>query len=76
MTVCTVFFTVFPESDEKNAEIFMKRIAGDMRQFMREVGGVMRVPHVETVLDVGEKHRRKIDELSKTIPKETGLSRE
>lgn len=67
-TVCSVFFSVFPEAEEKNAEIFMKRSAGDLRTFLQREEGVFRVPHIEMVLDVGEKHRRKIDELSRTIP--------
>lgn len=68
MTVCTIFFTVFPESEEENASIFMKRSASDMRHFMRTEGKIIRVPHLELIVDAGEKHRRRMDELSKKIP--------
>jgi ribosome-binding factor A len=66
-TVCTVYFSVFPESDEANAQIFMKRAAAGLREFLQREQGVFRVPHLEMELDLGDKHRRKIDALSKTI---------
>lgn len=69
MTVCTLYFTVFPEAEEPNASIFMKRCAGGIRGYMRDTGGVMRVPHIETELDVGEKHRQRIEQLSQSLPK-------
>jgi ribosome-binding factor A len=68
-TVCSIFFTVLPDSEERSAEIFMKRSAGDLRTFLQREEGVFRVPHLEMCLDAGDKHRRKIDELSKTLPK-------
>lgn len=74
MTVCTLFYTVFPESEEANAEIFMKRIAGDMRQYMRHEAGIMRVPHIEPIIDAGDKHRRKMEELMKEANERTTTS--
>jgi ribosome-binding factor A len=67
-TVCTIYFSVFPEKDEQNALIFMKRSAGDLKLFMREKGNVIRAPHIEMEIDAGDKHRRKIEEVAKTIP--------
>jgi ribosome-binding factor A len=68
-TVCTVYFSVLPDAEEASASIFMKRMAGDLRTFLQREENVFRVPHLEMELDLGDKHRRKIDELSKTMPK-------
>ena len=67
-TVCTIFFSVFPESDEANAQIFMKRAASGLREFLQREQGVFRVPHLEMQLDLGDKNRQRIEALSKTIP--------
>jgi ribosome-binding factor A len=70
-TVCTLFFVVLPDTEEENALIFMKRSAGDLRHYLRSHGGMMRVPHIEMCIDIGDKHRRLMDTVSRQITPNT-----
>lgn len=70
MTVVSVYCSVFPESDEANALIFLKRMAGEFRQFMMHEHRMVRVPHVNFEIDYGEKNRVRLEEISKLVPKE------
>ena len=60
----TVYITVFPESGEEAALAFANRNRGELGKILRERTKGMRVPHIEFVIDEGDKHRRRLDELS------------
>ena len=61
----TVCITVLPESAEVSALAFMNRQRRDFAEYLvKHVKGV-RMPHIEFVLDLGEKNRQRLDELSK-----------
>lgn len=60
-----IFITVYPDSQETPALAFANRNRADFSDFfLKKVRGV-RAPHVEFVIDMGEKNRRRLDELSK-----------
>jgi ribosome-binding factor A len=59
----TVYFSVLPEKFEKPALLFTKRIRTDFREFLKKKSQMKFLPTVDFELDVGEKHRQKIDEL-------------
>lgn len=69
MSVVSVYCSVFPESDEAHALIFLKRMAGEFRQYMMHEHRMVRVPHVNFEIDYGEKNRVRLEEISKFIPK-------
>lgn len=59
----TVCVTVLPESAEGVALAFANRNRKDFADYlMKHVRG-MRLPHIEFVLDMGEKNRQRLDEL-------------
>jgi ribosome-binding factor A len=60
----TVFFTAFPESFEKTALEFAKRKRSDFKQFVRDKSRIPRIPQLDFEIDMGEKNRQRIDELS------------
>jgi ribosome-binding factor A len=61
----TVFITVFPDTEEEKALEFANRHARECAEFFKtQVRGV-HVPHVEFVIDRGEKNRQRLDELGK-----------
>jgi ribosome-binding factor A len=66
-TVCAIFVSILPVSEEANAEIFLKRMAGPLKQYIQHEGGMQRVPHIAFVIDAGEKNRARIEELSQSI---------
>lgn len=63
----TIFITTIPDGKEKDALIFLKRYAGEFRQFLKKNTNLKIIPHIEFDLDVGERHRQHIDELSEKI---------
>jgi ribosome-binding factor A len=62
----TVFVTVFPESEEKKALEFLKRRRSDFREFFKNRVKIKTLPMFDFKIDIGEKHRQRIDELSKS----------
>jgi ribosome-binding factor A len=66
-----VFVTTIPDGREGDAMIFLKRNASNMRNFFKKHGRMKHIPHLEFMYDAGEKHRQHMDELVKTIAKET-----
>lgn len=65
-----VFFTTIPEEKQTDAEIFLKRSAGDFRQFLKRNVALRRIPHIEFMLDAGERHRQHIDNVFRDIEAE------
>ena len=58
-----VFVTVYPESGEKAALIFLKRKRSDLRDFVKSHTNMDMLPRFDFLIDRGEKHRQRIDEL-------------
>jgi ribosome-binding factor A len=59
----TFYVSVFPEDAEGPAIGFLMRKRGECRTYIKEHTALGRLPHVEFVLDEGEKKRRRVDEL-------------
>ena len=64
------FFTTIPEDKQSDAEIFLKRSAGDFRQYLKRNVALKRIPHIEFMLDAGERHRQHVDEVFREIDAE------
>lgn len=62
-----IFVTTIPDGREGDAMIFLKRTAGDMRQFFKKHGRMKHIPHLEFMYDAGEKHRQHMDELVREL---------
>ena len=60
----TILVTIFPDSKEKEALEFVRRTGGALRDFLGEHVSLQRLPYISFAIDVGEKNRQKIDELS------------
>jgi len=59
----TVFITVLPTDKEKAALEFAKRKRGELREFLKKVMTTKNIPFIDIAIDLGEKHRQRIDEL-------------
>ncbi len=59
----TIFITVLPDSKEKSALEFAKRKRPELREFLKKNMTTKVIPFVNIAIDLGEKHRQKIDEL-------------
>lgn len=62
-----ILMTVLPESAEQSALDFAHRQLTEFRQYVMDKSRIGRIPFFEVALDVGEKNRQKIDELSKKL---------
>ena len=60
----TIFITVYPETAEAQAVEFANRNRGEFGKFFETRVRGMRVPRVEFAIDMGDKNRRRLDELT------------
>jgi len=60
----TIFFTVFPESEEMHAIEFMKRNRKNFREYFKKKAKMKTLPIFDFEIDDADKHRLHIDELS------------
>ena len=61
----TIFISVYPESAEKAALDFCKRERSGFREFVKDKSSLQFPPTIDFELDIGEKNRQRIDELTK-----------
>lgn len=61
-----VFISVLPEAMETQALKFAKRARTDFRAYIKNQGRLHPIPIVDFVIDLGEKNRQRIDELTRT----------
>ena len=59
----TIFITVLPIEKEKTALEFAKRKRPELREFFKKNMSTKNIPFVDIAIDLGEKHRQRIDEL-------------
>ncbi len=59
----TIFVSVFPEAQEADALIFLKRKAGAFRSFVKQKARLKDIPHFDFAADYGEKNRQLLDKV-------------
>jgi len=59
----TIYITVLPTDKEKTALEFAKRKRPELREFFKKKMTTKNIPFIDIAIDLGEKHRQKIDEL-------------
>lgn len=60
-----LFISVFPETAEKTALDFCKRERSNLRQYVIDKSALHFPPTIDFQLDLGEKNRQRIDELTR-----------
>ena len=63
----TIFFTVLPDNKQKEALDFTKRLRPEFKDYFLDKVRIGRVPFFDFAIDLGEKHRQKIDDISQTL---------
>lgn len=61
----TIFFTVYPEKKEVKILETLKRRRSDFREHAKKNMSLKHIPFFEFAIDMGEKNRQRIDELSR-----------
>ena len=59
----TIYITVLPTDKERTALEFAKRKRPELREFIKKNMSTKNIPFIDIEIDLGEKHRQKIDEL-------------
>jgi len=62
----TIFFSVLPEKFEQKALAFAKRSRSDFREYVKEKTFLNPIPTIDFEIDLGEKNRQRIDELTRS----------
>lgn len=62
-----IFVTVLPEELEKKVMSYLKRHRADFKEYVRNTTALRRIPFFEFKIDDGEKHRQKIEKISRDI---------
>jgi len=62
-----IFITTIPDGKEPEALIFLKRNASELRTFLKKHTRLKHIPHLEFLVDAGERHRQHMDELVREI---------
>ena len=60
----TILFTVFPEDKQDAALEFAKRMRSEFKEYVKKNTKLGRIPLFDFEIDLGEKHRQRIDEIS------------
>jgi len=61
----TVFVTVLPDDKETVALSFLKRHRSGFKNYLKKHAALKYIPFVDFALDLGEKHRQRIDALTR-----------
>jgi len=61
----TIFLSVYPEESRESALNFIKRKRSDFKKFAKKKIRIKQVPFFDFEIDMGEKNRQRMDELSK-----------
>jgi ribosome-binding factor A len=62
----TVYFSVIPTSEERRALAFMQRKRNDFIIYLRRHTRIGILPKLEFEIDLGEKNRQRIDDLTRS----------
>ncbi len=62
-----IFVTTIPDGREEDAIIFLKRNGTELRNYLKQKARIKHIPHLEFMIDAGERHRQHMDELVREI---------
>jgi ribosome-binding factor A len=61
----TIYLSVLPETQTEKAMAFAKRVRTDFREYLKHKSKLHPIPTVDFELDLGEKNRQRVDELTR-----------
>ncbi|MCC2630480.1 MAG: Ribosome-binding factor [Candidatus Paceibacter sp.] len=64
VTKATILLSVLPEDKEEEAIEFARRKRGEFKEYVKKNSRIGRIPLFDFEIDIGEKNRQRIDELS------------
>jgi ribosome-binding factor A len=65
-TKANILITVFPEHKQFEALDFVRRKRSEFREYIKDHARIQRLPSIDFAIDMGEKNRQRIDEISNT----------
>lgn len=70
LSQATAYISVIPDEQEKTAAAFLNRHSRDVYNFVKARTDLRRIPRIAFELDAGEKNRRRIDEILRSVAEE------
>lgn len=64
---CTIFFTTIPAEQQQIAEDFLNRHGSELRGYVKSRLSIKRLPYFKFKVDLGERHRQHLDQISKDL---------
>ena len=64
-----IFITTVPDGREADALAFLKRNGSEMRNYLKKKARIKNIPHLEFMIDAGERHRQHMDEMVNKLKK-------
>lgn len=65
----TIYISVLPDNKAEAALHFAQRKMGDFKRYVKDNMSLKAIPFFDVVLDVGERNRQRIEEISHEIEK-------
>lgn len=63
----TIYFTTIPEDKQDAAGIYLHRLGGDLRRYIKKHVHLRQIPFFSFSVDYGERHRQHIDTVAQSI---------
>jgi len=60
-----IFMSILPERFEAEALLFTRRRISDFREYLKKNTRMGHLPHIDFLIDEGEKNRQRIDDLTR-----------
>ena len=64
LSSCDIYVSVFPETGEESAINFLKRKRPHVKNEIKKKMNLRKIPFIDFQIDLGEKNRQKIEEIS------------
>lgn len=68
-----IFFTTIPDGKEADALIFLRRSGSDIRGYLKRKALFKHIPHLDFMVDAGERHRQHVDEVMEQIKRDKNV---
>jgi ribosome-binding factor A len=62
-----IFVTTIPDTGEEEALVFLKRNGSEFRNYLKSKARLKNIPHIDFMIDAGERHRQHMDRISAEI---------
>lgn len=67
----TVLVTTIPDDREEDALIFLQRLGGELRHYVKRQSNLKIIPQLSFAIDYGERHRQRMDSVVRNLDEDS-----